>query len=186
MLQSLLVERFGLVTHREFREMDLYELVVAEGGPRLTEVPNPAGGGERTKIVVKDLPKDKDGWPILPAEAVGSFSASIPGYSRSMYRAAPIAVLVRMLPATLSKPVVDKTGLTGFYNYDLTLPVSERPASWSPPETPEAILAARESSGEFLRSYFNAVEKLGLKLISKKGPIEVIVVDKVNSSPTEN
>ncbi len=190
MLQNLLVERFGLVTHKELREMDLYEIVLADGKPRLTEVPSPSGDNQRTRIVMRDLPKDKDGWPILPTDAVGNFSASIQGYTRMMFRAQQVSALVQRLLPVIGAPVVDKTGLAGFYNYDLTIRIPERPAppggAGSRPGTPEAILTARETDDEYVRSSLLGVAALGLKLVSKKGPVEVIVVDRVNSTPTEN
>ena len=68
--------------------------------------------------------------------------------------------------------VIDRTGLTGFYEVDLRFADE---VSAHPPENPAGP------------SIFNAVqEQLGLKLESKKGPVDVIVVDHAEKVPVEN
>jgi len=69
-------------------------------------------------------------------------------------------------------PVIDKTGLTGFYQFDLRYADE---VSRVPPENPAGP------------SIFTAVqEQLGLKLESRKGPVEVLVVDRAQQIPVEN
>jgi uncharacterized protein (TIGR03435 family) len=80
--------------------------------------------------------------------------------------------LAALLSRTTRMPVLDKTGLTGFYQFDL------RYANEVSPK-PEEIPAGP--------SIFTAVqEQLGLKLESKKGPVEVLVVDHAERIPVEN
>lgn len=186
MIQNLLAERFGLVVHRETREIAVYELVVAKGGHRFTPVEKPADQTPRPRLNVNSLPKDKDGWPVLPPDAVGSFAASVPPYTRWMYRAQPFSSLLEYLGFILDRPVVDKTGLGGIYNYDLDVLRLEPPANNAGLSPQERLQAMRELDGQVVPNLLAAVERLGLKVVSAKGPVEVVVIDKVNQKPTEN
>ncbi len=198
MLQNLLVERFGMVAHKETREMPIYELVVAKDGPRFKPVekapdgpvqPIRIGQYSPPRIDMSALPKDKDGWPILPPDAVGMFGTSIRPYSRTMFRAQPIATLIERLRLGLDRPVVDKTGLKGIYNYDWTVlnveAISEEARS-AAPGSPERNAALREQDGQLASNILAGIERMGLKAIPTKGPFEVVVIDKVNKKPTEN
>lgn len=81
----------------------------------------------------------------------------------------PISVLISQLSYELDHILVDKTGLTGFYDIDL---------KWTPDDAP-----AGESSAPSLRTALK--EQLGLKIESQRGPVEVLVVDQVER-PTPN
>ena len=84
---------------------------------------------------------------------------------------ATIPMLAMMLSQNLGRPVIDKSGLTGSYDFQLT---------WTPDVqvTPADVTAGP--------SLFTAItDQLGLKLESKKGPVQVYVIEKVEQ-PTEN
>jgi uncharacterized protein (TIGR03435 family) len=140
MLQSLLADRFSLRVHHETREMPIYALVVAKDGSKL-----------------KPWPADK---PPL---------GSSWGASRIRVQGGPMGQLVFCLADTLSRTVVDQTGLTGSYDIELI---------WTPDEqqgTPDAgptIFTALE-------------EQLGLRVKPDKGPVQVLVVDHAER-PSEN
>jgi uncharacterized protein (TIGR03435 family) len=156
MLQSLLAERFKLVVHREIRELPTYELQVAKGGPRLKE----------GKCV---------GQPG-PANPCGGYSASIWGHM--VAKAADIRQLTQFLSSLQSRVVVDKTGLTGDYDMELT---------WTPDESPtgpgDPGQAPPEPNGP---SLFTALqEQLGLRLEPAKGRVEILVIDGAEK-PSEN
>jgi uncharacterized protein (TIGR03435 family) len=91
---------------------------------------------------------------------------------------ATMQMLLMPLSQMLGRPVIDETGLTGQYDFHLT---------WAPdlslsPATPEGVLAASEGGP----SLFTALtDQLGLKLDSKKGPVTVYVVEKIEQ-PKEN
>ena len=89
MLQSLLADRFHLAIHRETREESIYQLVVAKGGPKLTE----SHGGQN------------------PSERVGR--GTITG------AAAPITLLIKPLSQQLGRNILDQTGLEGRYDFTL-------------------------------------------------------------------
>ena len=93
-----------------------------------------------------------------------------------------IAGLVGLLSSELRRPVRDKTGLMGKYDFKLTYtpdPVQQAPPGASPPE---AVPPADSNAP----SIFTAVqEQLGLRLESSRGPVEVLVIDNAER-PTEN
>jgi uncharacterized protein (TIGR03435 family) len=163
MLQALLAERFKLKVHFETRQVPVFELVVAKGGPKLKDAVTDTS---------PDLRKDKDGKPLI-----GMFHTAdttvVQGQSMQ-----PLANLMSMPFAFIGRPVIDKTGLTG--TYDFTLHWSAQPlgqvvngvASFVPP-------------AEDAPSIFTALQELGLKLQPASGPIEVIVIDHIEH-PTEN
>jgi uncharacterized protein (TIGR03435 family) len=193
MLQNLLAERFGLVVHKETREMPVYDLLAKES-PQFTavdppQIPQLRGLPTRTPLVLSELPKDKEGWPILPPGSMGVYSESVGDSHRTMFRTQPVSTMIGSLQAGLGRPIVDKTGLTGVYNFDLTYPMPGRlpdAVRSLPAESSERRQAVIDMDNEFLSNLHSGVERLGLKLVSAKGQIEVLVVDKVNSTPTDN
>jgi len=174
MLQNLLADRFKLTLHRETRDQSVYALITGKNGPRLqkSEIqppppgPNgPAGGGRGgTRMMI----------------ANGHIEA----------RGATMPVLCDMLSNLLDRPVVDKTGVEGAY--DITLDVSmdelagmkKMGGRMGPGPAPGAAGPAPE--GEAGGSIFTAIQALGLKLDSRKLPIDYIVVDGGEKQPTEN
>jgi uncharacterized protein (TIGR03435 family) len=145
MLQSLLAERFKLAVHLETREEPVYELVVDKGGYRLREAADTAHGS-------------RQGIGIDGAGSFGGFAASV-------------SQLASWLSQRLDRSVIDKTGLTG--KYDFTLHWTPDPGDLGGPAGgPDA---PPDTSGP---SIFTALkEDLGLKLQSSKGPVEVLVID---------
>jgi uncharacterized protein (TIGR03435 family) len=161
MLVQLLVDRFGLKYHRETRDLPVYELVIAKGGVKM----QPA--------------KEQD-----PAKARHLMMVDGPGKLEST--AMKVENLRHVLSQQLGRTVVDKTGLTG--NYDFTLnwtPDQPTPGMAAQGDAPPAPSddAASSTPGP---SLFTALEEqLGLKLESAKGPEEVIVIDHIEQ-PSAN
>lgn len=155
MMAGLLVDRFGLKYHRETRELPVYELVVAKGGVKMQAA------------------KAQD-----PATAVHGMSYGAPTEIDST--AAKVGKLAQMLSVRLGRTVVDKTGLTGDFDFTLT---------WTPDIAPPAAApqggassAPNNGSGDDpdSPSLFTALkEQLGLKLVSAKDREEVIVIDHI-------
>jgi uncharacterized protein (TIGR03435 family) len=193
MIQNLLVDRLGLVYHWETRDAAVYDLVVAKGGSKLrTPEKAPADAAapatEGPAMLDDKISHDKDGWPTMPPGFPGTLSADGPLGSRLVGRMQPLAALILPLKTLLGREVVDKTGLTGTYDYvlDFALPPEfQRPA---PPGAP----APSSGQGELLQAASDpaaglaaALEsQLGLKLQSARGPVNVLVVDHVNKIPT--
>jgi len=172
MLQNLLVERFKLQVHRETKEMTSYSLTVAKGGPKLNphaDAPPPAGAA----IPRRDEPVrarfDAKGYPILPP---GIGFGELNGKARAQLNNSDLAGLVRRLSRQLDAPVRDATGLDG--KYDIALFWSTRPPGAEP-------------DGDAGPDLYAALqEQLGLKLERKKGPVEILVIDRAQRAPTGN
>jgi uncharacterized protein (TIGR03435 family) len=159
MLQVLLAERFNLKVHRETKEVPVYFLVVARNGPKLQESkPNPDDPKAPKNAVWHE--SMKNGLIIMPAELM------------------PIEQLASRLSGIVGRKVLDKTELTGKYDFTLQYaedqsapPVSAGASEGQP--TPNAS----DPNGTTI---FTALQdQLGLKLASGKGPIEIIVIDHV-------
>jgi uncharacterized protein (TIGR03435 family) len=189
MWQNLLKERFGLKLHHESKEFQVDELTVAKGGPKLNRTdlePNadpfmPGPGPEK---------RDKNG--LLEMNGIGAIVAIFP---------TPIGVTARMTGKGLTlsdfatriagnqhHPVIDKTGLTGRYDFtfEYTPDLSGLPPL-PPPPGGAAPTAPGETATDPGSNMASALEKeLGLKLTASKARLDVIVVDHVDKTPTEN
>ncbi len=189
MLQSLLAERFKLEVHRETKELPVYSLVVAKNGPKLQkseyQPPDPESGPP-------PKPTGEGPGPLARAAAGESVSRSTGGPMMRMGRGqvnaqmAQISMLANVLSMQLGRPVIDKTGLKGAYDFKLewTPDESQRAFGLGEGDRPAGEAAAPpDSSGP---SIFTALqEQLGLKLESQKGPVEILVIDGIEK-PSEN
>ncbi len=163
-LQALLADRFQLQFHRGTKELPVYALVIAKNGPKLQEVKPDSGtaaGGPKGRGM-------RMGRGELSSEGV------------------PIQFFAQALSQQLGRTVIDKTGLKGIYNFKLTWTpdpgqgggMFRGPDGGPPPDAPPP-----ETQGP---SIFTALqEQLGLKLEAQKGPVEILIVDRIEK-PTEN
>jgi uncharacterized protein (TIGR03435 family) len=136
-LRSLLADRYKLRVHSEKREVTAYSLVIAKKGPKLTEH---SGTGEFS-------------------------STSSPTSLRATK--ATTAALSASLSRFLGRPVADKTGLKGEYDYKLEWESAQQPDSSAP-------------------SIFSALQdQLGLKLETTRAPVDILVIDGAER-PSEN
>ncbi len=204
MLQNLLAERFKLALHRETKELPIYTLVVAKGGPRMKEsgeVPPPKDGGDPSSpppVPAGPLKAGPDGFPVLPGIAgrVGFFNFMMNGNARMIAHQQTMENLASRLTTELSRPVKDATGLKAKYDFTLTYEPEQRgPAgllAGAPPPPPPAGAGAAgpppaAPTAEPLPDIYAALQQqLGLKLEPGKGPVELIVVDHCERTPTEN
>ncbi len=161
MLQTLLADRFKLVSHREAREVQGYALALAKNGPKIkSSLP-----GE-----LHPMPEYAAGKPPDPFEGRVFVSMEGKGTSALTGRGVSTAQLAETLSATLGTLVLDQTGMTGNYYFGFKfLSVQNNPSD--------------EVEGSTI---FSALQdELGLKLEKQKGPIEVLVIDHVER-PSEN
>jgi uncharacterized protein (TIGR03435 family) len=190
MLQKLLAERFGMTVHRERRSLSLYELVVAKGGPKLRErskALDEAPAGTVAPSPAKNLRVGKEGIPVPLPSARVMMSFPEKGVQRVTARGQTLAELIRLLEREIGRPVVDGTGLAGTYDFDLSYAM--RPASGAAPTSSAGSSepSVQTTVNDPAPALFDAlVEQLGLRIASKKGSVEVLVVDKVNKTPTGN
>jgi uncharacterized protein (TIGR03435 family) len=158
-------------------------MVVGKNGPRLKE-PDPAAvapaddppsGGK--------LPEGDDGFPILRPSLIASGPIILYRQGRARLQATniKIAKLAEALSNQLDQAVTDETGLAG--SYDITL-------YWTPDQSESggrqpAIVAQEAGAPE--TSLFGAVEQqLGLKLVARKVPRDILVIDRAEKTPTAN
>lgn len=146
MLRKLLADRFQLSFHREPREFSIYVLEVAKGGPKL-----------------KDAAKPDE----LPALINVVYPQSIKLPARNVTMGDFVSMLQR---AVLDRPVVDKTGLKGRYDFDL---------EWAPDESQFDGAIRPASTDENAAPLFTAIQQqLGVRLVATKGPVDALVVDR--------
>jgi uncharacterized protein (TIGR03435 family) len=137
-MRLLLEQRFHLAIHRYTKEVQGYALVVAKGGPKL----QPSNPGE-----------DPNG--SIKSNGLESNATSLGG-------------LAKMLVNLVGRSIIDKTGITGTYDFKLSYAAADNPDS----NLPDIFTALQE--------------QLGLKLVPQKVPIENLVIDHVDKVPTEN
>jgi uncharacterized protein (TIGR03435 family) len=164
LLQSLLQERFQLKAHVETRDLPVYALVVAKGGPKMTEV-------EMT-------PPAPPGSAAPPgAHRVGIGLSAPNQYTASSWSMDQTAEWLGFFNEISSRPVANETGLKGYYDFVLNGVSQVFPASMNlngvaPQDPAVSIFAALP-------------DQLGLKLEPKKAPVEVLVIEHVEQ-PSEN
>ena len=169
MQQSLLAERFHLKAHFETRILPVYEIVPAKGGLKVTEVPAPPERGPGDAPI-----RFRPGDPLPPGSSMTTRNSA--GLSVLNAHAIKMLALARIIGGPMSdsgdRPIVDQTGFTGYFDVtDLTwAPLGDASAT-SNPDAPSLSEALQE--------------KLGLKLVPAKDPIEVLVIDSIDR-PTEN
>jgi len=180
------VSRFQMKSHHESREFPVYGLVVGKGGLKIKESPEPDGGSAPSAAV-----------EVTASGGPGSTTVNLPGGSyytmgnnRFEAKRMTMAVLADTLARYLDRPVVDMTELKG--NYDLKFELS--PEDFRAMRIRSAIAAGIVLPPEVMRglegvsdeSLFAALQSLGLKLESRKAPLDVLVIDQVEKTPTAN
>jgi uncharacterized protein (TIGR03435 family) len=172
MLRTLLRERFKLSAHLQTREMPIYALVMARSdgrlGPQLRQSDVDCDAVRATRA--------RGGPPQPPAAGEAPLCGSIAGPGRLTARAATLVALAGWyLSGIANRIVIDRTGLTGVFDWTL---------EWSPEALPQPLRASGapptppgDPNGP---SIFTALqEQLGLKLESARGPVDVLVIDSV-------
>lgn len=153
MLRKLLADRFRLTFHREERELSAYVLTIARSGPKLKE---------------SNASPDED--PVIVSQ-IAPGTIKLPARNATMAQVA--AVMQRSI---FDRPVLDKTGLTARYDFDLEWTPDETQFDGFRRETPEStkpgLLIALQ-------------EQLGLKLDSMRTAVEVLAINNIER-PSEN
>ena len=173
MMQALLEDRFKLKIHRQTKEVQVYELTVARGGPKLQAAKE--GNCVAVDPEKRDPPRGTHSCGVL----IRSVNPSVP---TALY-GATMADLSRGLSRPLDRDVIDRTGITGVFDIQLELsPADLFPLAHAVSSDPNGPVSASDPSGS---SIFRAIQKLGLKLESGKAPAEFLVIDHVER-PSRN
>jgi bla regulator protein blaR1 len=150
MVQKLLADRFGFRFHSSTKEMPVYELQVGKNGPKLTKSSSETQQGELY------MGRSDSG----PGKTVHGKATTMAGLAKSLES------------TEFDRPVVDRTGLTGKFDFEMTFlsdhvkgqPIG--PPVEDEPNAPPGIFTAIQ-------------DQLGLKLVPSKGPTEIMVIDHV-------
>jgi uncharacterized protein (TIGR03435 family) len=143
MLRTLLAERFGLKTHSEQKEMQVYELTLAKGGPKFHE-------------------STTEGPPLFSGNN-----------GRLVAERVTMSDLAEKISEPLGRPVIDATGLKGRYDIHI--------------DATAYMTSPGSQSMDVTALLFNALQQqLGVKLESRKDSPQILVVDSVEKTPTEN
>ena len=197
LLQSLLADRFKLAVHREFREKDVWALVVGKGGPKFKESPSevPLNPGD-TKVESPEgagppVLRTKDGNTTISGTYGTTFIRSTLDYASLTHHVEASRMTMtyladQVMNTTIAndRQVVDMTGLKGNYDVVYDFPMSEIPGIIVPTAqgSGPAEAASNPGSGGVLR----AIRSLGLDLERRKVQVEQLIVDHVEKTPTEN
>ena len=160
MVRQLLLDRFKLQAHHEIKEFSVYVITIGKNGPKLTASP-------------ADAPGRNDGANV----GIGMEN----GVGTIHFKHGTMTSLANTLVRIVGTPVLDKTGLTDVYDFDLEF-APEDAHALAPLPPGKGPAPAMDPSV----SVFSSIQKLGLKLENQKPPQDAIVVDTADKSPIEN
>jgi uncharacterized protein (TIGR03435 family) len=172
MMRTLLEDRFRLKVHRETRDLPVYNLRTLKGGHKLS----PANDGGCVSLdPTAPLPQSESGQP--PAVPCGrALQITTPAGARMRGKTVVMPELIRVLTTVLGRPVIDKTGFTRAFDFDLEFALDDVLAGLHP--TLDYPLPATDPGKA--ASILTAIQQqLGLKLEAAKGPVEILVIDYV-------
>jgi uncharacterized protein (TIGR03435 family) len=182
MLRTLLAERFKLTVHTETRELPIYALVMARSDGR------PGAQLRRTEADCAREAVSLDDWagvgPATGTPRCGFFGfapgTDLPrGRGGLAFRGLTLAMFAKRLVPIVRRAVSDETRLTGYFDADFDF-VAELPPPPPPPGLPNAF-----GSDPFTSVFTVLPEQLGLKLDSRRGPVDVLVIDRVEPPAPE-
>jgi len=168
-MRSLMADRFKLVVRRETRQLDIYALTMARPGGKPGPALKPASGDCSPAAFAA-----RGGGPPPAAGGAPPVVCGMQqGPGRIRFGGFPLSLFANGISNRVGRAVLDRTGLTGNWDFELAFaaelpPGALPPGAEPPPLDPDAP------------NLFTAVqEQLGLKLESTKGPVEVLVIDSV-------
>ena len=164
MMRTLLAERMKLVAHYEFRDKSTYDLLRARRDGSLGDGLKPSTLDCAHPATPAPPAPDADPKTVVQSRC-NSFGFD--GTGTTYAGGITMALLVRLLGTTAGRPVVDKTGLDGFYSVTLRYQrLPPRPDSAPAPDDPPSVFTAVQ-------------EQLGLKLEPSKTQVQVLVIDHI-------
>ena len=165
--RTLLADRFKLKVHRETRELDIYALMMAKPGGK----PGPKLKTAADNCSPEAIAARRGAPPPAPGNAPVCGIQGLPG--RIRFGGYPLSLFAQMISNQVGRAVLDRTGLTGNWDFEMTYAAP-------PPNGPLPPGVELPPSDPDAPDLFTAVrEQLGLKLEATKGPIEVLVIDSI-------
>jgi uncharacterized protein (TIGR03435 family) len=188
MLRKLLADRFELKTHRESKEFQVYALVVRKEGLRLKESAKVAGEPDARSSGTVNVAAS--GGANGLAMDFGGGSTFTFANNHFDIRKATLRDVAETLSRLMDRPVIDATGLTAQYDLAFDLTPEEYGAVLIRSAVNAGVVlppqALRLLDGASNDSFSGPLQQFGLALESRKSPLEVIVVDSMRRTPTDN
>ena len=158
MLQRLLADRFGLTTHVEQKETQVYTMTLAKGGPKFQA-------------------STTDGPPVFDRGGPTTLTA----------HRVTMKDLAAQISEPLKRPVIDETGLTGRYELKIDVSGYVQTAAGADVKGPGEGKGGPDGPMDVMSILFTGLqEQLGVKLNSKKENVDILVIDHAEKTPTEN
>src|SRR5262245_27490138 len=189
MMQALLEERFQLKFHREKKDFPIYALEIGRGGLKMTENAPPAEPDRADPRA----PQAFTGTGSNQGVSINLGQGSSFSFSNNKFEAKKLtmASLAGTLERFLDRPVVDMTDLKGSYDFSIDVTAEDYRAMLIRSAVvagvflpPEALRVLDGSSSP--QSLFDGLAKLGLRLDTRRAPLDVLVVDGALKTPTAN
>jgi uncharacterized protein (TIGR03435 family) len=183
MLRDLLAERFKLKLHWEKQEMPVYALVVGRNGHKLQPAPRDRDCSGQSR-------RDHR-YELGATDITGQCHGFVPEDGALRGQSVDMSDFAEMLSIWAGRVVVDKTGLDGLFDIKMPRMVSEEVLNMM--ASRQAAAGARGGAPGIVEprlpdnvmTVFTALEQVGLRLESTKGPVDVMVIDNIER-PTEN
>jgi len=167
-VRTLLADRFKLVVRKETRELDIYALTMAKAGGKPGPALKPASGDCSPAAFAARAGAPPPA-PGTPPQVCGIQQ----GPGRIRFGGYPLSLFANGISSRVGRQVIDRTGLTGNWDFEMSFapevpPGALPPGAPPPPVDPDAP------------NFFTAIqEQLGLKLEGTKGPVEVYVIESI-------
>jgi len=188
MLQRVIEERFQLKMHREKKDFPVYALEITKGGLKI--VVNPADPDAAKSDANTPANTNVSGSAQGISIDFGRGSSYTFANNRFEAKKLTMANVVRALELYTDRPVVDMTDLTGTYDFTLEITAEDYQAMLVRAAVTAGLTlppdALRLLDGATLPSLFDSLQKVGLQLDARKAPLDVLVIDEVRKTPTDN
>jgi bla regulator protein blaR1 len=190
MMRALLEDRFKLKIHREVKEVPVYNLVIAKGGPKMPKVDDASCPPRPTQEErLRQLQTGRFG-PRLCGLVTWGKKPPGPSLMVENDHGVTLESFATGLTRVMDRPVIDRTGLSGLYDFHVEFSPDESMPAFMPAGVmkgyegpPRLTDIPTDPSGP---SYFTAIqEQLGLKLEPARGPGDFFVIDSIDR-PSEN
>lgn len=184
MLQALLVDRFQMKMHREMRELPIYALKVASTGLKLTE----SGPGDVDADAPINVAAGGDATGLAINFGGGSYISMSP--TALEIKKLTMRMIADSLTRFVDRTVVDMTNVKGAYDVTVNLTPEDRFAMMiragvnAGLSLPPQALAMMDNASN--ASLFDGLKKSGLTLEPQRSPLEVLIIDQIERTPTEN
>jgi bla regulator protein BlaR1 len=176
MLRRLLAERFRLAAHTETRELPIYAMVMARTdgriGYRLRRTEDDCARADRPSLDLGVGPSPSDGPPRCGFFGFAPGTDFPSGRGGLAFRGLTMGALAKIFVPLVGRSVSDQTGLAGYFDAEFDF-IAEFPIPPPPPGVPSPF------DTPFVSIFTVLPEQLGLKLDSRRGPVEVLVIDRV-------